>query len=592
MPIRALPDLLISQIAAGEVVDRPAAALKELLENSLDAGSTDIAIDLAEGGAKEIRVADNGSGIPREELALALARHATSKIAALEDLDAIASLGFRGEALASMAAVARVSLVSRTSEQAHAWRIEAEAGQLSAPQPASANPGTTIAVRDLYYNTPARRKFLKTEATEWGHCDETVKRIALARPELAIRLSHNGRKLRQLPAQTAEQRIAALLGDEFIAAARVAEEATPAIRLRAWIATSGVNLREPLYLYVNGRFVRDRMLGHAVREAARDLLHGERTPACVLFLELDPHAVDVNVHPTKSEVRFRESGAVYGFVRNALSKALAARGGEVLAGLSLMPRQAPLGSGATTSLSGAVPQRAPMQQAMPLTAREPVLAYLDRLAPSAEETAAAAKQEMPQADDLAPLGFALGQLHGIYILAQNRLGLVLIDMHAAHERILYERLKRSADAAPAVQRLLVPVALKVDATELAVVERDAEALAQMGFEISVLSTQSIALRSLPALLAQADLPALMHALLRDLAELGASGAAAEHRDALLATMACHGAVRAHRQLTLPEMNALLREMEATERAGACNHGRPTTRQISLAELDRLFQRGR
>ncbi len=592
MPIRALPDLLISQIAAGEVVDRPAAALKELLENSLDAGATDIAIDLSEGGVKEIRVADDGCGIPREELALALARHATSKIAGLDDLDAIASLGFRGEALASMAAVARVSLVSRTREEPHAWRIEAEGGRIGAAQPASAQPGTTITVCDLYFNTPARRKFLKTEATEWGHCDEAVKRIALVRPELAIRLSHNGRAVRELRAQSAQQRLAALLGEEFVQGARAAEEAAPAIRLRGWIATSGVHLREPLYLYVNGRFVRDRMLGHAVREAARDLSHGQRAPACVLFLELDAHAVDVNVHPTKSEVRFRESGAVYGFVRNALGKALAARGGETLAGWSLVSPVASATPRAVSAVRALDPSPAPVQQTMPLSAREPVLAYLDRLAPGPEEGAARSTTPAEEAADLAPLGFALGQLHGIYILAQNREGLVLVDMHAAHERILYERLKRAADAAPAVQRLLVPLALKVDAAELAVVERDAAALAQMGFEFSVLSPQMIGLRALPALLAQADLPSLVRSLLRDLTELGTSGVAAEHRDALLANMACHGAVRAHRQLTLPEMNALLREMEATERAGACNHGRPTTRQISLAELDRLFQRGR
>lgn len=588
MPIRPLPDLLISQIAAGEVVDRPAAALKELLENSLDAGATEIAIDLMEGGVKEIRVADDGCGIAREELALALSRHATSKIAVVDDLDAIASLGFRGEALASMAAVARVSLVSRPREASHAWSIVAEGGNLGEPQPASAMPGTTITVRDLYFNTPARRKFLKSEATEWGHCDETVKRIALVRPQVAFALRHNARAVRQLPSQTAAQRVGALLGEEFLAQARVVGEATPALRLDAWIATDGATLREPLYLYVNGRFVRDRMLAHAVREAARDLLHGGRSPSCVLLLEIDPSAVDVNVHPTKSEVRFREGNAVYGFVRNALAKALALRGGAILPELRLPQaqlaamRSAP---GPTPSGRGAP---APVQQAMPLAAREPVAKYLQQFSPAGHPPL----PEAPPKEELAPLGFALAQLHGIYILAQNREGLVLVDMHAAHERILYERLKCAADAVPAVQTLLVPVTLRVDAMELAVLERDRAALHAMGFEFSTLSAQSVALRTVPALLAGGDLPALVHALLADLAEDGTSGAAAQRRDALLATMACHGAVRAHRQLTLPEMNALLREMEATERAGSCNHGRPTTRQISLAELDRLFQRGR
>jgi DNA mismatch repair protein MutL len=590
MPIRALPDLLISQIAAGEVVDRPAAALKELLENSLDAGAKDIEIELEEGGVKLIRVSDDGLGIPRGELELALARHATSKIAALEDLEAIASLGFRGEALASIAAVARVSLVSRPGESEHAWRLEAEGGTVGSPQPASARTGTTITVRDLYFNTPARRKFLKTEATEWGHCDEAVKRIAIARPEVAFTVRHNGRTVRRLPAQGVPRRLAGLLGEEFLAAAQGVREATAQVRLSAWIATAGVSLREPQYLYVNGRFVRDRMLAHAVREAAREVAHGDRAPACVLFLELDAAMVDVNVHPSKTEVRFREGNALYGFVRHALARALATRGGEVLTPLAL--------GGSRPSAGEAVPADRwaplvpPRQEAFPLGAREPAQVYLAGLVPTAAEIAGATTPAPAPTGEIAPLGFALGQLHGIYILAQNREGLILVDMHAAHERILYERLKRSADDAPAVQTLLVPVTLRVDATEMAVLEAAGENLASMGFEFSVLSPQSIALRAVPALLAQSDLAALVHAVLAEMAEHGASLTAQTRRDALLATIACHGAVRAHRSLSLPEMNALLRDMEATERAGHCNHGRPTTRQISLAELDRLFQRGR
>ncbi|CAG1008712.1 DNA mismatch repair protein MutL [Burkholderiales bacterium] len=588
MPIRPLPDLLISQSAAGEVVDRPAAALKELLENSLDAGADDIDIELREGGVALLRVSDNGSGIPRDELELALARHATSKVSAIEDLDAIASLGFRGEALASIAAVARVSLVSRSRDAAHASRIDAEGGQLSAPQPASAPPGTTVTVRDLYFNTPARRKFLKSEATEWAHCDEAVKRLALARPDVGFRLMHNGRVLRQLPAQSQAQRLAAIFGEDFLAAARAVEEGRPEVGLRAWIATAGASLRESPYLYVNGRYVKDRMLAHAVREAARDQTHGERLPACVLFLAIDPALVDVNVHPTKSEVRFREGSALYGFVRHALARALATRGGEHMGRLDL----AALAAGSAPPLRGpnAPPVVVPRQDALPLAAREPLAAYLESFRPA--PAAAAEAAALAPAEELAPLGYALGQLHGIYILAQNRDGLVLVDMHAAHERILYERLKRAADVPPAMQHLLVPVSLKLDAAELAVLDNAAAALQDMGFEFGLLGPQVLALRAVPALLTEADLPALFHALLAELGALGASGAVAMRRDALLATMACHGAVRAHRQLTLPEMNALLREMEATERAGQCNHGRPTTRQISLAELDRLFQRGR
>ena len=590
MPIRPLTDLLVSQIAAGEVVDRPAAALKELLENSLDAGADDISIELSEGGVALLRVVDNGAGIPRDELELAFARHATSKISALEDLDAIASLGFRGEALASIAAVARVSLVSRTQEAPHAWRIEAEGGKLGAALPASAPTGTTITVRDLYFNTPARRKFLKTEATEWAHCDDAVKRIALVCPQVRFNLQHNGRNIRQLPAQTLAHRLAGILGEEFVAAAKVVEQRTAQVHLRAWIATDGIQLRDSPYLFVNGRYVKDRMLAHAVREAARDQTHGERAPACVLFLNIDPALVDVNVHPTKSEVRFREGNALYGFVRHALSQALATRGGEGVARLDLAAL-AGVGVAGARAPERITPELG--QTALALAAREPVPEYAGGLAVVSTPGQAPQEREPAQTlEGLAPLGFALGQLHGVYILAQNRDGLVVVDMHAAHERILYERLKRQADAAPVVQKLLVPVSLRLDAAELAVLESEADTLQAMGFEFGLLGPQTLALRTVPALLHQADLPALFHALLAELGAHGASGAVAERRDALLATLACHAAVRAHRALTLPEMNALLREMEATERAGQCNHGRPTTRQISLAELDRLFQRGR
>jgi DNA mismatch repair protein MutL len=590
MSIHVLPELLIDQIAAGEVVDRPAAALKELLENSLDAGARSVQVELASGGIKQIRITDDGQGMTRDDLPLALARHATSKIATLEDLERVVSLGFRGEALASIAAISHLTLTSRTAGDPHAWRIEADAGQFSAPEPAAAAHGTTMEVRELYYNTPARRKFLRTENTELAHCEETFTRIALSRPDVALTLQHNGRALQRLPVQTFAQRAAAVLGEEFATASLVLDHGTPGLRLQGLVASPSFNrsARDYQYFFVNGRYVRDRLIAHAIREAFYDVLHHDRHPAFVLFFEIDPARVDVNVHPTKSEVRFRDSQAVHQFVFHALSNTLAqARAGG-----------APPGSGAaapppvtmTTAATDYAPYAgsAPRQQPMPLATRHPTALYDVMFAGST------ARAPIPTEADTEspPLGFALAQLGGIYVLAQNHAGLVIVDMHAAHERIMYEKLKTALDRAEIpTQVLLIPATLRASRLEIAVVEENAQALHQLGFEMAVLGPEALVVRSVPAPLQDADPIDLARDVLREIGEFGASRVMQDRRDEMLATMACHAAVRANRALTLPEMNALLREMEATDRSGQCNHGRPTWTQVSLFELDRMFQRG-
>ncbi|HET9701274.1 MAG TPA: DNA mismatch repair endonuclease MutL [Burkholderiales bacterium] len=580
MSIRVLPDLLISQIAAGEVIERPASALKELLENSLDSGATRIAVDLAQGGMKLIRVADDGGGIPRDELPLALARHATSKIAQLGDLDRVATLGFRGEALASIASVARLTLTSRQRGAPHAWRVIAEGGEVHSPEPAALNEGTTVEVAELYFNTPARRKFLKTEATEHGHCDEAFRRMALARPDVAFALSHNGRAQWSLKPATAELRIAAVLGQEFRDASLALDESAGRLRLSGLAALPAYSRagRDAQYVFVNGRFVRDRLLAHAIREAYRDVLHEERFPAFVLFLEIEPELVDVNVHPTKIEVRFREPQAVHRFVFHALERGLAA--GRQTAGA---PAPVP-----------PAPRPAFVQGGLGLGVSQPAAAYGEAFAQAVRAEAASTAPVSAPAPEagIPPLGFALAQLQGIYILAQNRQGLVVVDMHAAHERVVYEKLKGALDAkAVPMQPLLIPVSFRADPLQVSTAEDHGEVLRQLGFEIAVLSPTTLAVRAVPALLQDADAAELARSLLRDLREFGVTQALAARRNELLATMACHGAVRAHRNLTLTEMNALLREMEATERADQCNHGRPTWFQVSLDELDRMFMRG-
>jgi len=585
--IRALPDQLINQIAAGEVVERPASVLKELLENSVDADASEIDIDLARGGVKLIRVADNGSGIEREDLQLALALHATSKLSTASGLEAIATLGFRGEALASIASVARVSLTSRSRDKPHAWRIEVDGGEAGLPQPAALSSGTTVTVHELFFNTPARRKFLRTDATEYGHCEEAFRRIALAHPEVAFTFQHNGSVRYRLLAQGVRARVDALLGDAFAAQAASVDGQVASLRLTGWAvrpayATSG---RDHQYLFVNGRFVRDRVLAHALREAYRDVLHHDRQPTYALWLSIDPRLVDVNVHPTKTEVRFRDSGAVHQFVRRVVEQALAA----TAAAQPAVSAAEKLGV-AAARIPPWMPEPLPLaQQAhMALGSAEPA-AFYARL--FGERRDVATGPDLPNDDDH-PLGFALAQLHGVFVLAQNRDGLVLVDMHAAHERILYERLKNALASGLPMQPLLVPVTFPADPLDVATAEEQGAVLGELGFTLSILGPSTLAVRAVPAPLAAADVVMLARAVLADVREYGGSQVLTAQRDQMLSTMACHGAVRAHRSLAIAEMNALLREMEATERAGQCNHGRPTWYQLTLGDLDRLFMRGR
>ncbi len=579
--IHPLPDLLVSQIAAGEVVERPASVLKELIENSLDAGATKIDVQLEQGGVRLIRIADDGHGIDADDLALALTRHATSKIASLDDLERVASYGFRGEALASIAAVARVTLGSRTAQAAHGFRIQGDSTKV---EPAALTSGTVVEVADLYFNTPARRKFLKTEATEYAHCDEVLRRMALANPGVTFGFVHNGSVRRRLAAGEAQRRAREILGDEFFAHARALDDPAGPLRLHGFAALPAYSRsgRDEQYFYVNGRFVRDKVLTHAAREAYADILHGSRHPAYVLFLELDPAGVDVNVHPAKTEVRFRDSRGIHQFIFHALQRALAVPPGMQTA---MSTAQTALNTQNERSYFASLPRQSPLE-----VNQAAATSYLD----FARSAFADAGQSMPSvADGNAPLGYALAQLQGIYILAQNETGLVLVDMHAAHERILYERIKQQLDAGPApAQALLVPLLLNAGSGEIATAAEHGEALALLGFDIAPMGPQQLVVRSVPALLASGDLPALVRALLADLKEFPASRVIEARRNELLSTMACHGAVRANRMLSVPEMNALLRDMEATERADQCNHGRPTWVQFSLADLDKLFLRGR
>ncbi|TCV85360.1 DNA mismatch repair endonuclease MutL [Sulfurirhabdus autotrophica] len=588
--IHVLSDLLINQIAAGEVVERPASALKELLENSLDSGATEIEVRLMQGGIKLLQVADNGGGIARDELPLAVARHATSKINSLEDLEQVGSLGFRGEALASIAAVSRLTLTSRQASEKHAWQIFLESGAMSEPQPAALAAGTTIEVNDLYFNTPARRKFLKTEATEFAHCDEMFKRIALSRPETAFTLMHNGKAQRALRSAQGNprQRIAAILGDEFAQASVVVDEQSSGLRLwgLAGLPTYSKGTRDAQYVFVNGRFVRDKLISHALRESYQDVLHHGRHPAFVLFLELDPQGVDVNVHPTKIEVRFRDGRAIHQFLYHALNKSLAgSKAGEVA-----MPINH------ETAVSRPYAPQPPVfthQTQMGLGVAQPQGFYQTMFGNnSSVKSVAVAGETIQYEQEIPPLGFALGQLHGIYILAQNVKGLIVVDMHAAHERVVYEQLKTALDAhAIAAQPLLIPVTFNADKLDVVTVEENADTLTELGFDMAALSPVALAVRAVPAMLKDADAAQLARDVLKDIREFGASRVLTERRNELLSTMACHGSVRANRTLTIPEMNALLREMEVTERSGQCNHGRPTWFQLTVSELDKMFMRG-
>ena len=598
--IRQLPDTLVNQIAAGEVVERPASVVKELVENALDAGARRIDIDLEEGGVRLIRIRDDGGGIDASELPLAISRHATSKIRSIDDLESVATLGFRGEALPSVASVSRFRLASRRNGAEHGAVLQVDGGKHGEVVPHSHPPGTTVEVRDLFYNVPARRKFLRTERTELAHIEEWLRSLALARPDVEIRVSHNGKPSRRWKGEgdlLSDVRLHEALGQDFARNALRVDHAGAGLRLHGWIAQPAYNRAsaDQQYLYVNGRAVRDRNVAHAVRQAYSDVLFHGRHPAYVLFLEMDPRGVDVNVHPAKHEVRFRESRLVHDFVYRALHAALA----ETRAG-SAVASGAPAQAGTATAWS----MPAPQQDAIGLRINDAPAAYAALYAPQGDPASFAAgspamSQPMPHAmpqdapGGMPPLGFAVAQLHGIYILAENADGLVVVDMHAAHERIGYEKLKTAHDGAGLrTQPLLVPSSLAVSEREADIAEREAATLAELGFEVQRSGPQSLLLRSVPALLAHGDVESLLRDVLADLREHGSTRRVAETRDELLATMACHGAVRANRRLTLPEMNGLLREMEATERSGQCNHGRPTWTRFNLAEMDRWFLRGR
>ncbi len=609
--IARLPDLLISQIAAGEVVERPASVLKELLENSLDAGSTALQIHLEEGGIKLIRITDDGCGIAKDELALALTRHATSKITSLDDLEHVATLGFRGEALASVASVARLTLTSRERGATHAWKLQGTPD--ATPEPAALMAGTVVEMRDLYFNTPARRKFLKSEGTEFAHCADAVRRLALTRPDIAFSLSHNGRTLFQLSPADSARRIGDILGEEFLGASKSLEVDSGQLRLEGFIIdpTRASDSKENQYLFVNGRFVRDKVINHALREAYRDVLHGSRQASVCLFLSIDPALVDVNVHPAKTEVRFRDSRAVHQFVYHAVQRRLAAPitppADDALPQHPAQAETSPQASSPTHS-AGIHPPSYPKHQTS-LGIAEPAAASYLAFAKAAQTLSASnisssagsqppkfsapgpSTVESPSGEE-APLGYAIAQLHGIYILAQNRQGLIIVDMHAAHERILYEKLKTAFDQQQiATQPLLIPAVFSADPLDIAAIEEHQAALADLGFDLTPLGPQQLGIRSTPALLQGGDPVKLARSLIAELREHGLSQLLTAQRNELLATMACHGAVRANRQLSHPEMNALLRQMEATERAGQCNHGRPTWTAMSLDELDKLFLRG-
>ena len=584
MPIQQLPSHLVNQIAAGEVVERPASVVKELVENSLDAGAQAVQVDIVAGGQKLIRIRDDGKGIPKAELELALSRHATSKISSLDDLEAVASLGFRGEALPSIASVARLSLTSRSVEGDAAWQVEADGGVISAPKPAAHPQGTTVEVHDLFYNTPARRRFLRTERTEFGHIEKWLRRLALSRPEIAFTLTHNQRTVLQLPAakdaEAERQRVAKICGDAFAEQCVFIQREVEGIALSGWIGLPTFNRSQPdlQFWFVNGRSVSDKTLAHAARHAYRDVLFHGRYPAYVLNLTMDPRGVDANAHPAKHEIRFRDGRRVHGVVSQSVEFAL----GDTRPG------------GHDVNPIPMTRDRVFSQEPMPLPTRPGPSAVRETLGAYRAMATAPSLADVPdEATEVPPLGFAVAQLAGIYILAENRDGLVVIDMHAAHERITYEKLKRSYDDRNLVrQPLLVPEAISVAESEADLAEASCEALEAFGLVVDRTGPTRLTVREVPALLRNADVESLLRDVLSDLAESGQSHRVASESEELLATMACHHSVRANRLLSIDEMNALLREMENTERADQCNHGRPTWTTITLAELDRLFLRGR
>ena len=627
--IHVLAPRLANQIAAGEVVERPSSVTKELIENAIDAGSQRIEVEIEQGGARLIKVRDDGIGIGEQDLPLALARHATSKISSLEDLEGVSSLGFRGEALASISSVSRLELVSNAEEDPRqGWRVVAEGRGMEARVTPAPHPrGTSVSVRDLFFNTPARRKFLRTEKTEFAHVEEAFRRQALSRYDIAWVLKHNQKVVHQLPQGNSpasrERRIASLLGKNFIEHARYIEREAGGLRLSGWVGlpTHSRSQADQQYFFVNGRVVRDRLVAHAVRQAYRDVLYNGRHPVFVLYLELDPDVVDVNVHPTKHEVRFRDGRMVHDFLYSSLHHCLAAS--KPAEEDEPNEEAAPTGEGESVSSVATAPEASRwQQQGMALSEapeRHPGAERVRRfmqgyqaLHPDHEETLLTPQPSPPSSRPVAsevreapltmpdhdatsapPLGFALGQLHGVYILAQNAQGLVLVDMHAAHERIVYERMKNQLAAAKGIdtQPLLVPVSLAASRSEVATAESERDAIAQLGVELDVAGPETLLVRQLPALLAQADPEALVREMLEELSRYGRTHQVEARIHELLSTMACHGSVRANRRLTLDEMNALLRDMERTERSDQCNHGRPTWTQMSMKALDRLFLRG-
>lgn len=610
MSIRKLPNQLIDQIAAGEVVERPASVVKELVENALDAGATQITIDVQTGGKKNIKITDNGRGILKDELALAIERHATSKIDSLYDLEHLGSLGFRGEALPSIASVSRFTMTSQHEDAELAYCIRSDGGQVSGPEPASHPPGTTVEVTDLFYNTPARRRFLKTDRTEFLRIDELIKQMSLSRFDVGFRLAHNGQIIRHAQAGDAEplirQRISQLCGKDFMEQALHIEHHRGDLKLSGWVAKPNWNRAraDRQFFFINGRVIKDKLVAHAIRQAYQDVLFHGRHPAFVLYLSLNPELVDVNVHPTKHEVRFRDTRLVHDFIFGAIHQTLA-------------PARMEEQTRATES-SGQSFEPAPVQNRMAFgggyssgqgtTGAQNSLNYLQQMTNKGVQSSLAEHDlsytsqennsqhpslpEQDRAEDIPPLGYAKAQIHGVFILAENKQGLIIVDMHAAHERILYERMKqRFADDQLKNQKLLVPIQINVSAREVVVVEEQGDWFAQLGFEISITGEESLTIRKVPAILAQADVEELLKDVLSEMVALGSSSKIEAAINEILSTMACHGSVRANHPLSLMEMNALLRDMESTLRSDQCNHGRPTWTQLDMKQLDKLFLRG-
>ncbi|MBJ7537542.1 DNA mismatch repair endonuclease MutL [Marinomonas transparens] len=633
--ISLLSPRLANQIAAGEVVERPASVVKELLENSLDAGASQLDIDVEQGGVRRIKIRDNGTGIMKDDLALALSRHATSKIITLDDLEAVRTLGFRGEALASISSVSRMHLTSQAEDESDAWRVEAEGKDMAAAiRPASHPQGTTIEVRDLFFNTPARRKFLRTEKTEFTHLEEVVKRLALSRYDTGFRLSHNGKQVYDLRPVTdqlhAEHRLASLLGKKFIENSLTLDVEAAGLRLWGWIGlpTFSRSQADLQYFFVNGRVVKDKLVAHAVRQAYRDVLYNGRHPTFVLYLELDPSTVDVNVHPTKHEVRFRDGRLVHDFLFSRIHKAIA----------DVRPESdaAPVGAGQE---SGPYESNITEQSALPLANRpaggqdwmRPSSSVVDSasvrgqlegmrsLSGYAQNYAATVEQVDPETGEIRevaspqlnsseasssfveggeyqkvpPLGFAIAQLHGVYIISESEQGLILVDMHAAHERIVYERMKTAFyQKNIASQPLLVPINISVSQSEADLVEESSHVFEAFGFRVERTGLESVMVREVPVILIRGDVEGLVRDVISDLSANGVSDLLEARANELMASMSCHGAVRANRKLTIAEMNSLLRDMEVTERSGQCNHGRPTWAHMSMSDLDKLFLRGR